>query len=146
MAADTPITWPPDTHPSRIVCKEAAVASGRAASFGSSHADGDDGDGAGVAAAVPVGLKAVVLAGAMLAEAGVVDAGVPVSPAVHPENKTTTVRATRSRLVETLVPILGPSTGTRDGSVSPVARRGPGGRVWAACQSLPLAASIGDLM
>jgi len=48
----SPITSRPDTHPSSIACKVETVASGRAASFGSSHADGDDGDVAGVAAGV----------------------------------------------------------------------------------------------
>jgi hypothetical protein len=59
-AADSPITSRPDTHPSSMACKDETVASGRAAPFGSSHADGDEGDATGVGEAVAVGVGAGV--------------------------------------------------------------------------------------
>jgi hypothetical protein len=59
-AADSPITSRPDTHPSSMACKDETVVSGRAASFGSSHADGDDGDATGVAIGAGVAVGAEV--------------------------------------------------------------------------------------
>jgi hypothetical protein len=88
-AAESPITSWPDTHTSSIACKVETIASGRAALFGSSHADGDDGDAAGVAVGVAVAAGGDgLLAGA---------AGLAAPAGDPPEQPPSAVPATSSR-------------------------------------------------